>query len=125
MQSVDDGKLLLILESFSAEMTEPLIAMKPERIIALDAVFRDSDELKTNLALQCRDAGIRFENPCEVNRQSRSVSFILRSSFSQRGNRRLYQPAVQCVGRIPPEPTGQRLGGAGSSVTTCQQLPCC
>ena len=59
--SVDDGKLLLVLETFTAEMIEPLLEIKLERIIALDTVFIDSDELKTNLALQCRDAGIRFE----------------------------------------------------------------
>ena len=29
-------------------------------IIAVDGVFNDSDMLKTNLDLQCRDAGIRF-----------------------------------------------------------------
>jgi len=60
--SVDNGKLLLVLETFTADMTELLVEMKPERIVALDAVFRNSDELKTNLALQCRDAGIRFES---------------------------------------------------------------
>ena len=61
VQSIKDSKLLLVLETFSAEMIEPLVEMKPERIIALDAVFSDSDELKTNLALQCRDAGIGIE----------------------------------------------------------------
>jgi adenine-specific DNA-methyltransferase len=29
-------------------------------IVAIDGVFNDSDMLKTNLDLQCRDAGIRF-----------------------------------------------------------------
>ena len=62
VQRIDDGKLLLILESFSAGMIGPLVELKPERIVALDTVFRDSDELKTNLTLQCRDAGIRFES---------------------------------------------------------------
>jgi len=60
--SVDEGKLLLVVEGFSAAMIQPLINLKPERLIALDAVFKDSDQLKTNLALQCRDAGIRFES---------------------------------------------------------------
>ena len=60
--SVDDDKLILILEAFNADMIEPLMAMQPERIIALDAVFNDSDQLKANLALQCRDADIRFDS---------------------------------------------------------------
>ncbi|GAB4114134.1 MAG: site-specific DNA-methyltransferase [Wenzhouxiangellaceae bacterium] len=60
--SVDEGKLLLVVEGFNAEMIQPLIDLKPERLIALDAVFNHSDQLKTNLALQCRDAGIGFES---------------------------------------------------------------
>ena len=60
--SVDDGKLILILQAFNADMIGPLLAMQPERIIALDAVFNDSDQLKANLALQCRDADIRFDS---------------------------------------------------------------
>jgi len=62
VRSIDNGRLLLVLETFSAEAIEPLMELKPERIIALDRVFNDSDKLKTNLALQCRDAGIRFES---------------------------------------------------------------
>jgi len=41
-------------------MILPLVAIKPREIIAIDGVFNDSDMLKTNLDLQCRDAGIRF-----------------------------------------------------------------
>ena len=37
-----------------------LVALKPREIVAIDGVFNDSDMLKTNLDLQCRDAGIRF-----------------------------------------------------------------
>jgi adenine-specific DNA-methyltransferase len=51
IRSVDNGRLLLVLESFSADMIEPLLERKPERIIALDRVFNDSDELKANLAV--------------------------------------------------------------------------
>ena len=34
----------------------------PDRLelIVIDGVFLDSDTLKTNLSLQCRDAGIKF-----------------------------------------------------------------
>ena len=38
----------------------PLVAMKPREIIVIDGVFHESDPLKTNLDLQCRDAGIKF-----------------------------------------------------------------
>ncbi len=41
-------------------MIQPLVDLKPREIIAIDGVFQDSDTLKTNLDLQCRDAGIKF-----------------------------------------------------------------
>ena len=52
--------MLFILESFTEAMILPLVAMKPREIIAIDGVFNDSDMKKTNLDLQCRDAGIKF-----------------------------------------------------------------
>lgn len=58
--SIHDRKMLFVLESFTEAMIVPLAEMKPREIIAIDGVFNDSDMLKTNLDLQCRDAGIRF-----------------------------------------------------------------
>lgn len=58
--AIHDRKMLLVLESFTEAMIVPLVEMKPSEIIAIDCVFNDSDMLKTNLDLQCRDAGIRF-----------------------------------------------------------------
>jgi len=58
--AVHDRKMLFVLESFNEAMIMPLVDMKPREIIAIDSVFNDSDMLKTNLDLQCRDAGIRF-----------------------------------------------------------------
>ena len=60
-QAVDQGKVLFILESSTEAMIDPLIDRKPELIVTLDSVFQDSDQLKTNLSLQCRDAGVRFQ----------------------------------------------------------------
>jgi adenine-specific DNA-methyltransferase len=58
--AIHDRKMLFVLASFTEPMIVPLVAMKPREIIAIDGVFKDSDMLKTNLDLQCRDAGIRF-----------------------------------------------------------------
>ena len=58
--AIHDRKMLFVLESFIEAMIVPLVEMKPREIIAIDGVFNDSDMLKTNLDLQCRDAGIRF-----------------------------------------------------------------
>jgi len=52
--------MLFVLERFTFDMIEPLLELKPHEIVALDSVFHDSDELKSNFDLQCRDAEIRF-----------------------------------------------------------------
>lgn len=58
--AIHERKMLFVLEQFSEAMIQPLVDMKPREIIAIDGVFHDSDTLKTNLDLQCRDAGIKF-----------------------------------------------------------------
>mgnify|MGYP006300868509 FL=1 len=56
------SKLVLLLESFSTDMLPALMDLTPTRIIALERIFEGSDAAKKNLALQCRDANIRFES---------------------------------------------------------------
>lgn len=58
--AIHDKKMLFVVESFSEAMIQPLINLKPREIIVIDGVFHDSDTLKTNLDLQCRDTGIKF-----------------------------------------------------------------
>ena len=58
--AIRERQMLFMLEGFNEAMIEPLLAVKPREIVALDSVFKDSDELKTNLDLQCRDAGVKF-----------------------------------------------------------------
>ncbi len=58
--AIHDRRMLFVLESFSEAMIDPLVALKPREIIVIDGVFKDSDMLKSNLDLQCRDAGIKF-----------------------------------------------------------------
>lgn len=58
--AIHERKMLFVLESFSDEMIDPLVDMRPREIIVIDGVFQDSDMLKSNLDLQCRDAGIKF-----------------------------------------------------------------
>ena len=60
MFGIRDRSMLFILDSFTDEMIQPLTEFGPRQIIAIDGVFHDSDMLKTNLDLQCRDAGIKF-----------------------------------------------------------------
>ena len=58
--AIHQRKMLFVLESFADEMIQPLVDLKPREIIVIDGVFHDSDPLKSNLDLQCHDAGIRF-----------------------------------------------------------------
>ena len=58
--AINGRKMLFVLESFTDAMIQPLVDLKPREIIAIDGVFLDSDPLKSNLDLQCRDAGIKF-----------------------------------------------------------------
>ncbi len=58
--AINNRAIFFMLEKFTIEMIEPLLALKPREVVAIDAIFHDSDELKTNLDLQCRDAEVRF-----------------------------------------------------------------
>lgn len=58
--AIHERKMLFILDSFSESMIQTILEIKPREIIAIDGVFHDSDTLKSNLDLQCRDAGIKF-----------------------------------------------------------------
>jgi len=58
--AIHQRKMLFVLESFTDAMIQPLVDLKPREIIAIDGVFHDSDPLKSNLDLQCRDAKIKF-----------------------------------------------------------------
>lgn len=58
--AINGRAMLFVLDRFTLDMIEPLLALKPREIVALDSVFHSSDELKSNLDLQCRDADVRF-----------------------------------------------------------------
>lgn len=58
--STTDGELVLMLESISQEGVDALIGRKPWRVICLDRLFGGNDQLKANIVLQMKDAGIEF-----------------------------------------------------------------
>ena len=58
--AVKNRALVFVLEPLTFEMIGPLLALNPRQIVALDSVFQNSDELKSNLDLQCRDEDVRF-----------------------------------------------------------------
>ena len=58
---INNSEMILLLESVSQTIIEQVIAEKPMKVIALDKLFKDNDQLKTNTVLQMRDAGIEFK----------------------------------------------------------------
>ena len=57
---VNGVELIIALTSMTPAITAEIIALQPPKVVALDRLFHDDDELKTNTALQMRDAGVEF-----------------------------------------------------------------
>ncbi|XXQ67648.1 site-specific DNA-methyltransferase [Neisseriaceae bacterium B1] len=54
-------KTALLLETFSADLLQNVLAKSPVKVFALDKIFAGNDAMKANAALQCKDAGVVFE----------------------------------------------------------------
>lgn len=59
--SVNAGELVLMLEKANQQIMDNIIALNPQKVIALDKLFTGNDQLKTNTVLQMKDAGIEFK----------------------------------------------------------------
>lgn len=57
----DKNILILLLEEVNEGIIEKVLQEKPNKVIALDKLFKNNDQLKTNTALQMQDADIKFE----------------------------------------------------------------
>jgi adenine-specific DNA-methyltransferase len=58
---VNDNEIALMLEKADDKTVKKVIAEKPRKVITLDRLFKNNDRLKTNTALQMKDAGIEFK----------------------------------------------------------------
>lgn len=58
---INGTELILLLEKATQKIIEKVIALKPNKVIALDKLFNGNDQLKTNTVLQMKDAGIEFK----------------------------------------------------------------
>ena len=58
---VNDNEISLILETVNTDIIKSVIAKNPRKVITLDCLFNKNDQLKTNTALQLKDAGIEFK----------------------------------------------------------------
>ena len=57
----DENILVLLLEEVNEDVIESVLQENPNKVIALDKLFKNNDQLKTNTALQMQDADIKFE----------------------------------------------------------------
>ena len=58
---VNDTEIALILEKVDKKIIKSVIDVKPQKVITIDRLFNNNDRLKTNTALQMKDAGIEFK----------------------------------------------------------------
>lgn len=58
---INSDELVLLLESIDQATVDHVLTLHPQKVIALDNLFSGNDQLKTNTALQLRDAGIEFK----------------------------------------------------------------
>lgn len=59
--TINETELILILEKANQALIDEVIVSKPQKVIALDKLFKGNDQLKTNASLQMKDAGIEFK----------------------------------------------------------------
>ena len=58
--TINGKELILMLETATQEVMDAVLVEHPQKVIALDNLFEGNDQLKTNTALQMRDAGVEF-----------------------------------------------------------------
>jgi len=61
LYSIKNGELLIAIESINQATVDKMITLRPKKVISLDILFKDNDQLKTNTVLQMKDAGIDFK----------------------------------------------------------------
>jgi len=59
--SINENEIILMLEKATQGIIDNVISSKPNKVIALDKLFKGNDQLKTNTVLQMKDAGIEFK----------------------------------------------------------------
>jgi len=56
-----DAKIAVALTRIDAATVKDILAASPDKVITLDRLFQNNDQLKTNTALQMEDAGVEFD----------------------------------------------------------------
>ena len=56
-----DAKIAVALTRIDAATVKDILTLRPDKVITLDRLFQNNDQLKTNTALQMEDAGVGFD----------------------------------------------------------------
>jgi adenine-specific DNA-methyltransferase len=59
--AVNNGELIIALEEINEKIIGNIISAQPKKVITLDNLFTDNDQLKANTVLQMKDTGIDFK----------------------------------------------------------------
>ena len=59
---INTNELIFMLEETNQNIISSVISEQPQKVIALDRLFKENDQLKTNTVLQMQDAGIEFKS---------------------------------------------------------------
>lgn len=59
--SIADGETILVIKSIDEQMIVSILKLKPKNVVVLDKLFNGNDQLKTNTALQMKDANIELK----------------------------------------------------------------
>ena len=51
---------MLVLENIDHDVVKSILGAMPKKVIALDKLFQENDQLKTNTVLQMKNAEIEF-----------------------------------------------------------------
>lgn len=58
---IEGKQLAFVLEKVDEQIIAEVLRRQPKKVIALDRIFKNNDQLKTNTALQMKDAGVEFK----------------------------------------------------------------
>lgn len=58
---INNNELVFMLEKATQEIVDAVLKEHPQKVVALDRLFKGNDQLKTNTALQMKDAEIEFK----------------------------------------------------------------
>jgi len=58
---IENGEMVIALSSITEALVKDIITLKPRKVICLDKLFANNDQLKTNTVLQMKDAGVEFK----------------------------------------------------------------